>query len=80
MKRTPKAHTQPTRAELKAQLLAQAEATIEHFLAWLEQTERPILTHIEDAVLAFRHQFGQAIAETALQTQETHPPVPGSQV
>lgn len=79
MKRSPKTHSQATRAERKAQLLAQAEATIEHFLDWLEQTERPTLTHIEDAVLEFRRQFGQALAETALQAQETHPPVPGPQ-
>lgn len=76
-KRPPKAHPQPTRAELKARWLAQA--TIEQFLDWLEQTEHSTLTHIEDAVLEFRHQFGQAMAETALQAQETRPPVPGSQ-
>jgi hypothetical protein len=78
MKRSRKVHrTKPTRAEMKAQLLAQAEATIDQFLDWVEQTERPNLTQIEDAVLEFRRQVGQAMAETALQAQDATAPVPG---
>jgi hypothetical protein len=78
MKRTPKTCTpKPTRAEMKTQLLAQAEATIEQFLDWVEQTERPNLTQIEDVVLEFRRQMGQAMGETAIQVQDTTHPVPG---
>lgn len=69
--------SKPTRTEMKAQLLAQAEATIDQFLDWVEQTERPNLTQIEDAVLEFRRQVGQTMAETAIQAQDATHAVPG---
>jgi formamidopyrimidine-DNA glycosylase len=80
MKRTPKARIakpKVTRAAMKAELLAKAEATIEQFLDWVEQTDRPNLTQIEDAVLDFRQQLGQAMAETAVNAQPSVTPVPG---
>jgi hypothetical protein len=80
MKRTRKTHTtksKPTREALRAELLAKAEATIDQFLDWMEQTDRPDLTQIEDAVLEFRRQMGQAMAETAIQSQPSVRPVPG---
>lgn len=80
MKRTRKAGTpKPVRAEMKAKLLAKAEATIEEFLDWVEQTDHPDLTTIEDTVLEFRRQWGQALAETAIQAQDNVQPVPGPQ-
>ncbi len=78
MKRPAKTRmAKPTRAEMKAHLLAQAEATIDKFLDWVEKTERPNLTQIEDTVLEFRRQIGQTMANTALQAQATAHPVPG---
>ena len=78
MKRTRRARTsKPTRAEMKAQLLAQVEATIDQFLDWVEHTERPNLTQIEDAVLEFRRQVGRTMAESAIQAQAATHAVPG---
>ncbi len=69
--------TKPDRQALKAELLAKAEATFEQFLDWVEKTDRPDLTQIEDAVLEFRRQIGQAMTETAIQSQPSVTPVPG---
>jgi hypothetical protein len=48
MKHAPKP---PTHADLKAQLLAKAEATIDKLLARPEETLQPNLTQIEEVVL-----------------------------
>jgi YgiT-type zinc finger domain-containing protein len=65
------------RAELKAELLAHAEANVEQFLDWLEKSPAPTLTQIEDSVLHFRQQLGREMAETAIQAQDTVTVVPG---
>lgn len=72
-------HPQRTAGEAKTEMKARAEAAMEQFWNWVEETPTPTLTQIEDAVLKFRQQIGQAMAEAAIQRQERVQPVPGPQ-
>jgi hypothetical protein len=64
-----------TRAQRKAEMVADAEQLIEQMLDWTEQTERPNLTQIETIVLELRRQFGKTLAENAIAAQATTQPV-----
>jgi hypothetical protein len=64
-----------TRAQRKAEMLADAEQLIEQMLNWTEQTERPNLTQIETIVLELRRQFGKTLAENAIAAQGMAQPV-----
>ena len=67
----------PTRAQIRAKLLAEAEQAIDDLLDWTEQTPRPNLTQIENAVLKLRKQFGEHAAQAVLEAQAARHPVPG---
>ena len=54
----------PTRAELRAKLLAEAEQAIDELLDWTDQTPRPNLTQIENAVLKMRRHLSEQAAES----------------
>lgn len=64
-----------TRAEKKAALMQRAEALIEQMLNWTDTTDKPNLTQIEDIALDLRQQFGQALSESALASQENGAPL-----
>lgn len=59
-----------TREQKRTELLAAAQAVIEEFLDWEEQTACPKLTEIEEQVLPLRARFGQRLAEVALADQD----------
>jgi uncharacterized protein with PIN domain len=67
----------PTRAELRAKLLAEAERSIDDLLDWTDQTPRPNLTQIENAVLKMRRHFSEQAAQAVIEAQTAQRPVPG---
>lgn len=66
-----------SRAELKAELLAQAEEVIDELLDWHEATEAPSLSQIEDVVIELRRRVSEGMARAVVKDQEAVHPVPG---
>lgn len=66
-----------TRAEVEAELLAEAKEVIGELLDWTEETEAPTLTQIEDTVLELRKRLGERMAALVIEEQEAVRPVPG---
>ena len=63
------------RAEIKAELQAEAERLIDALLDWTDQTEAPNLTQIEDEVLKLRQQFAEKLAAAVVARQATSDPL-----
>ena len=66
-----------SKEEKRARLLAKATQAIDEYLAWEEQHAAPDLTQIEDIALKLRKDFGQEIAQVAIENQASRTPVPG---
>jgi hypothetical protein len=66
-----------TRAELKTELLTQAEALIDELLEWTADTPTPTLTQIEDVILRLRKRMSEQMAMAVIGAQEAVRPVPG---
>jgi hypothetical protein len=64
-----------TRAEVKAELEAEAARLIEESLAWNDQAEAPTLTEIEEQVLKFRKALGERLAQALVEAQPSVEPV-----
>ena len=65
------------RDQVKAELLAEAEAVIDELLEWDENTRTPTLSQLEDVLLKLRQRLSQRMAEVVLKEQEAARPVPG---
>ena len=63
-----------TRAQKRAKLEKAAQELIERLLDWEEEKQTPNLTQIEDAVLALRQEFGQALVSAVVAGQEAQQP------
>jgi uncharacterized protein with PIN domain len=66
-----------TGAEMKADLMHQAEVLIDELVAWNAHTPRPTLTQIEEVVLTLRKRLSEQMAMSVIESQETLRPTPG---
>lgn len=69
--------TERKRSELKAEMMAAAEASINELLSWDAQNETPNLREIEEAVIQIRQRLSEQLASALVQKQASVRPVPG---
>lgn len=63
-----------TEAQIKAELMAEAEAAIEELVTWERAAGAPDLTTLEDKVLAVRQRLGQRLLEVLIEDQAARQP------
>ncbi|MCL6431417.1 MAG: hypothetical protein K6V36_11265 [Anaerolineae bacterium] len=66
-----------SRAELRAEILANFEVQLDSFLDWAEANHAPTLVEIEQAVLRCRREIGRAMAAAVVNAQDTVQLAPG---
>ncbi|HSF83028.1 MAG TPA: hypothetical protein VLA49_17460 [Anaerolineales bacterium] len=66
-----------SKEEKRARLLAKASQVIDEYMAWEEKNPRPDLMQIEEIALKLRKEFGQEIAQLAIENQDARTPAPG---
>ncbi len=66
-----------SRAEMKTDLMNQAEALIDELLDWTDKTAAPSLTQIEEVVLKLRQHLSEQMALAAIEAQAANRPSPG---
>ena len=65
------------RTEMKAELMAAAEAVMDELLQWDAVSPAPTLSEIEAVVLKLRQRLSARMAEVVVNGQEAARPVPG---
>ena len=63
--------------EKRARMLAKAAQAIDEYLEWEEKHPEPDLMQIEEIALKLRKEFGQEIAQVAIENQAARTPAPG---
>lgn len=66
-----------SKEEKRARLQAKAAQAIDEYLEWEEKNPEPDLTQIEEIALKLRKEFGQGIAQVAIENQASRTPAPG---
>ncbi len=66
-----------SQAEMKAELMKQAEAIIDELLEWQAETKPPTFSQVEEKVLELRQKLSEAMASVTLAGQGAVRPVPG---
>jgi DNA-directed RNA polymerase subunit RPC12/RpoP len=66
-----------SKEEKRARLMAKAASIVDAYMEWEEKNPRPDLMQIEDIALRLRKEFGQEIAQLAIENQENRTPAPG---
>lgn len=66
-----------SKEEKRTRLLAKAAQAIDEYLEWEEKHPQPDLMQIEEIALKLRKEFGQEIAQIAIENQEAQTPAPG---
>jgi hypothetical protein len=64
-------------ADLKADLMSEAEVIIDELVAWTADTPTPNLTQIEAIVLKLRQRLSERMALAVIEAQAMVRPVPG---
>ena len=63
-----------TRAQMKAEMMREAEERINRLLDWQERAEKPTLSQIEDEVLAARRELSEELVRAMLSGEEAGEP------
>jgi predicted RNA-binding protein len=66
-----------SRAEMKAELMKQAEAIIDELIEWQAETEQPNFNQVEEKVLALRQKLSEEMTRVTVEGQAAVRPVPG---
>lgn len=66
-----------SQAEMKAELMEQAEAIIDELIEWQAETEGPNFNQVEEKVLELRQKLSEEMTRVTVEGQAAVRPVPG---